>query len=930
MTQPTPDPGAEPPAAAHPGPTHTAGAQPGAAGAAPGAVPPADAPGAAGPGAADAARPTGAVEPVHPAHPVLGQPGWREDAAQRAQGGFAFPSDLWAEGLLWAAVLRSPHPHARIVSIDPSPALRIPGVHAVITADDVPGDPAYGRRIADRPVFARDVVRHHGEPVAAVAADHPDTARLAAAAIAVEYEPLEAVTDPQQAFSASVQAAEAADGAGPAPSGHIVRHIPLVFGDAEAVGEVMVEGLYRVLAQDPAPIGTEAGLAVPRPDGGVELHVGSTDPHADRDATAHCLGLPAERVRIVVPGVPGATSDREDVGLQVVLGLLCLRTGRPVKVVLNRTESFAAHPHGHAGLLRYRHHATRDGRLVKVEAQILLDAGAYGDESATTLGTAVALSAGPYVVPHVFVEGWAVRTNNPPAGRLHGEGAGQVCFAHESQMDRLAAALGMEPLQLRQRNLMDSGDLLPTGQVVPGVAPVEALLKAVASEPLPQPVPSWARSSSAPATGPGPAAGGAAAVVPPPGAPAEVPAAPDAPVAPAGQAGSPDQPAPSAPPAPGAPDAAAAPAAPGVAAEVTGGDGGSGDGTPGVAAAGGDTAGADAQAAIDLALLPGGRLGGADPATVRRGVGYAVGMVPVLGTEGADEVATATVRLDDGVATVICAAVDPGSGFGTLAQQIVRDVLGVTEVRLAPVDTDQPPAGRSAASRQTWVSGGAVERAARMVRTQLLQPVAAEFGMSAELLAIQDGTIRSYDGLHSRPVAEVAAGKELWATAQCRPNPTAALGPDGRGSAFVGLAFAAQRAVVDVDLELGTVRVVEVTAAQDVGRALNPAQVGARIEAGVARGVGHALTEGLRWSQGVPENPSFAGYLLPTAVDVPPVRIAALLEERDPVAPLGAKPVGAAPSVVAAAAVASAVRAATGRPVNRLPIRPQDAALRPV
>ncbi|MDH6577171.1 xanthine dehydrogenase family protein molybdopterin-binding subunit [Kitasatospora sp. MAP5-34] len=747
----------------------------------------------------------------------LGSSAPRNDALPKALGIYPYAADLWAEGLLWGAVLRAPHPHARIVSVDTSAALALPGVHAVITAADLPPGPEgapdgapHGPIVADRPILAAGLIRHHGEPVAAVAADHPDTARLAAASIVVEYEVLEPVTDPEQAFSAPPLH----------PDGNLFRHLPLRTGDPEAVGEIIVEGLYQVGRQDPAPIGAEAGLAVPRPDGGVELHLSSTDPHGDRDRTAACLGLEPDRVRLVVTGIPGATADREDLSFQVTLAMLALRTGRPVKMTLTREESFQTHTSRHPALLRYRHHADAEGRLVKVEAQILLDGGAYADVSSEALAAATAFSVGPYVCPNVFVDAWAVRTNNPPAGRMRGEGALQTCFAYESQLDQLAVRVGVEPLEIRRRNAMATGDPMPTGQAVTCPAPVAALLDAVSASPLPalpmdDPEGDW--------------------------------------------------------------------------------------------------------------LLPGGPGGAGDPAAVRRGIGYAVGMVHMLGAEGEDEVSTATVRVSGDHATVICAAVDSGQGFATLARQIVQDVLGVTEVYVAPVDSDQSIAGPSARGRHTWVSGGAVERAALMVRHQLLQPIAANFGMSVELLSIADGKITSYDGVLGMPVGEALEGKELWATAQCRPHPTEPLDEAGQGDAFVSIAFCAMRAVVDVDIELGTVRVVDVTVAQDVGRALNPRQIEDRIEAGVAQGVGLALLEDLRTEGGRLVNPSLTGYRLPTALDTPEVRIAALLEERDVVATFGAKAVSAAPAVVAPAAVAAAVRAATGLPVGRLPILPEDA-----
>jgi CO/xanthine dehydrogenase Mo-binding subunit len=757
---------------------------------------------------------TDASEPVG-----LGTSPIRADALAKAMGTFPYAADLWAEGLLWGAVARSPYAHARILSIDYGPALAIPGVHAVVTAADLrlgptgqPDGAPSGPIVQDRPVFAADVVRHFGEPVAAVAADHPDTARLAAAAITVAYEPLEPLTDPEAAFTAPPIH----------PDGNLFRHQPVRFGDPEAVGDVVVEGLYKVGRQDPAPIGAEAGLAVPRPDGGVELHVASTDPHGDRDRAAHCLGLEPDRVRLVVSGVPGATADREDVGFQVALGLLAIRTGHPVKMALTREESFLTHPHRHPALLRYRHHADAEGRLLKVEAQLLLDGGAYAEVSSEALAAAAAMAAGPYVVPHVFVDAWAVRTNNPPAGRMRGEGSLQTCFAYESQLDRLAAALDLDRLEIRRRNAMSTGDLLPTGQAVTCPAPVSELLDALAAEPLPP-------------------------------LPVDLP--------------------------------------------------------------------------DDEWLLPGGPGGAGDPAAVRRGIGYAVGMVHILGAEGTDEVSTASVRVSGSQASVMCTAVDTGTGFSTLARQIVQDVLGITDVYIAPVDTDQPPAGPSARGRQTWVSGGAVERAALMVRHQLLQPLAMQFGMSPELLTISDGKITSYDGVLGMPVLQALEGKDLWATAQCRPHPTEPLDAEtGQGDAFVGLAFCAMRAVVDVDVELGTVRVVELAVAQDVGRALNPEQIEARIEAGATQGLGLALMEDLVSEGGRISNASFTRYRLPTSLDAPTIRVVALLEERDVVAPFGAKAVGAAPAAVAPAAVAAAVRAATGRQVNRLPIPAEDVA----
>jgi CO/xanthine dehydrogenase Mo-binding subunit len=206
----------------------------------------------------------------------------RPDGTPKVQGRFAFSSDLYADGMLWGRTLRSPHPHARIVGLDIGPALAIPGVACVVTADDVAGSATYGLISADQPVFARDVVRYVGEPVAAVAADHPDTARRALEAIAVAYEVLPPLVDPDTA----------PDAAPIHPEGNVIRRIVVEHGEVGAAtdGEVVVEGTYEVGMQDQAFLGPESGLAVPDGQGGIDLWVATQWLHEDRDQVAACLG----------------------------------------------------------------------------------------------------------------------------------------------------------------------------------------------------------------------------------------------------------------------------------------------------------------------------------------------------------------------------------------------------------------------------------------------------------------------------------------------------------------------------------------------------------------------------------------------------------------------------------------------------------------
>ena len=269
--------------------------------------------------------------------PGLGESVLRPDAPPKVRGEFAFSSDLYVDGMVWGKTLRSPHPHARILRIDITGALAMPGVHAVVTQDDVWGSRTYGLERHDQPVFADGVVRFHGEPIAAVAADHPELAARACAAIEVEYEVLEPLVD-----------AEAAITAPPIhPDGNVFRHIRLRHGDPEATGDVVVEGTYQVGMQDQAFLGPESGLAVPSEDGGVELFVATQWLHVDRDQIAACLNLPREKVRLSLAGTGGAFGGREDVSMQIHACLLALVTRRPVKMVYSREESFFGHVHRH-------------------------------------------------------------------------------------------------------------------------------------------------------------------------------------------------------------------------------------------------------------------------------------------------------------------------------------------------------------------------------------------------------------------------------------------------------------------------------------------------------------------------------------------------------------------------------------------------------
>jgi CO/xanthine dehydrogenase Mo-binding subunit len=420
----------------------------------------------------------------------IGEVTRRSDAVPKVTGEFAYSSDLRAAGMLWGHTVRSPHAHARIVGIDVSRALTMPGVHAVLTHEDVPGEKLYGLEFRDQPVLASDRVRYFGEPVALVAAEHPEQARRAAEQVHVEYEPLEPIVDPERATEQEpLHAGRPTMGHGYRDDArpNVVRSLVIRHGDPDAQAEVSVTGVYEIGTQDQAFLGPESGLAVPDGEGGVDVYVATQWLHVDRDQVAPCLALEPEQVRIHLAGVGGAFGGREDLSMQIHGAMLALHTNRPVKIVYSREESFVGHIHRHPAKIWAEHRATRDGRLVCVRVRILLDGGAYASSSTAVTSNAASFACGPYKVDNALVESLCVYTNNPPCGAMRGFGAVQSCFAHEAQMDKLAAALEIDPIELRLLNALAPGDALPTGQTITGTLPVADVIRRCAELRPPEP-----------------------------------------------------------------------------------------------------------------------------------------------------------------------------------------------------------------------------------------------------------------------------------------------------------------------------------------------------------------------------------------------------------------------------------------------------------
>jgi len=727
------------------------------------------------------------------------RPGWigesvrRVDGVPKTTGEFAYASDLQAAGMLWGHTVRSPHAHARVRAIDLSGALGVTGVHAVLTHADVPGRKTYGLEFLDQPVLAVDRVRYFGEPVALVAAEHPEQARRAAEQIAVDYESLVPISDPERATESEPLHPDRETHAlghylhDPRPN--VVRTMRIVHGDPDAHADVVVEGAYEIGTQDQAFLGPESGLAVPDGEGGVDVYVATQWLHVDREQVAPCLGLAEEQVRIHLAGVGGAFGGREDLSMQIHAAMLALHTSRPVKMVYSREESFSGHVHRHPARIHAEHRATREGRLVCVRMRILLDGGAYASSSTAVTANAASFACGPYNVPNALIEATSVFTNNPPCGAMRGFGAVQTCFAAEAQMDALARTLDLDPVELRLLNALGTGGSLPTGQVISGSLPVAEVIRRCAAlrEPEPEELPR------------------------------------------------------------------------------------------------------------DAIRLPGGAGNTTRGEGVKRGVGFAVGFKNLAYSEGFDDSCAARVRLfEDGSAEVHCAAAEVGQGVTNVILQVARTELGTDDVRLAAGTTGTVgSAGSASASRMTWMAAGAVREACRAA----LAEQAARGGGDVDV-----------ERVYRHPL-----------TAPLDPE----TGQVGEVPAHVAFACAAMKVVAEVDVELGLTRIVWIGTAQDVGKAVNPQAVEGQIEGGTAQGLGLALMEEIQTRDGQILNPNFTDYLIPTALDMPPV-VSELVEDPEPGAPYGVKGVGEPPTVVSTAAIVSALRNATGRGLTRVPVRPDD------
>lgn len=727
----------------------------------------------------------------------IGQSIQRVDAVAKVTGEALYPGDFHFDNQVYMKILFANRPHAIVRSVDTSKAEALPGVLGVYTAKDVPVN-EYGLSYYDQPVLCgpgstkpfADRVRFVGDQVAIVVAESEALAAQAVGLIKVEYEDLPVLTDPLEARK------EEAFQLHPDHGSNVFGHYRIRKGDTESAfagADVIVEGIYQTPAQEHAYLQPEAGVSYVDDEGRITVVVAGQWTHKDRDQIAHALNLPADSIRVIYPAIGGAFGGREDMSVQIVLALATLRLhekgiDRPVKIVWSREESIIGHHKRHPYYIRAKWGATKDGKVVAAEMELVADGGAYAYTSTKVLGNATLMCTGPYEIPNVKVDSYAVYTNNIPTGAFRGFGGPQGAFAAECQMNKLAAALGIDPVELRMRNLLDEGSLLSVGTPLP---PGVSIKKVVAK-----------------------------------------------------------------------------------CAEAMGwsNEGGSWHFTP----------------------VDSGRT-----SYKKRGVGFACAFKNVGFSFGAPEKCSATIELRGGSeieeAILYHSGAEVGQGAHSAFAQMAADALNIpiTKLKLVMSDTAfTPESGSVSASRMTFMAGNSIR------------------GAAEQALAKWNN--------EERPAI---------ATYEYRPPRTTPYDPEtGKSEPNFAYGYVAEAVDLEVDVETGQIRILNVVCADDVGKAVNPQQVQGQIEGAVVQAAGYTVLENFVQVDGYPLTKTLSTYLIPTVLDIPDQVESVVLEYADPIGPWGARGMGEMPYLAMAPATVAALHEATGVWFDEFPLTPERVA----
>ncbi|MEJ2708314.1 MAG: molybdopterin-dependent oxidoreductase [Anaerolineales bacterium] len=743
---------------------------------------------------------------------VIGTIQTRPDAVEKVTGEALFTDDLKFEGMLYARALRAGVPHAILKRLDVEKARKLPGVAAVLTAADIPGEHSHGLIVYDWPVMVAvgERVRYVGDTLAIVAAETREIAEQALELIEAEFEPFEVISDPVQARQPQTESLH--------PQGNLLKHIKVRKGDVEtgfAGAEVILEHTFHTATTDHAFLEPECSIARPTEDGRIEIYVGSQIPYADREQVARVLDWPQERVRIRGQLMGGGFGGKEDIAGQIHTALLANATARPVKMLFDRHESLVVHPKRHATRIHVKVGAKRDGRITAMQTELYGDSGAYASLGEKVMTRATTHSSGPYEVPHVRADCYAMYTNNPPAGAFRGFGVTQSAFAVESMIDMLAEELGIDPVEIRRMNALRVGSTTNTGQVLRESVGLSECIEGVMGEMLQR----------------------------------------------AGEKPFESQPVPDAP-------------------------------------------------------------------HLRRAWGFAVAYKNTGLGGGAPDKAGAEVELyPDGSLEVRTSSAELGQGLVTVLRMIVAQEFNLPpkKVRVLVMDTDlTPDGGPTTASRQTYVSGNAARYAAQTLRQAIATTLAEKYDQPPEQIHFVEG-LAQVNG-HSIPLGEVVAemkagGLEPRATYEYWAPATKPLGQGG--DMHFAFSYAAQAAQVEVDTRTGEVKVLQVIAANDVGKAINPLGLQGQVEGGVMMGLGNALTENFIVEEGRIFTDRMARYRIPSIVQTPEI-VSIVVEHPTAEGPYGAKGIGEIVSIPTTPAITNAIYNAVGVRIDKLPVDQEE------
>ena len=705
---------------------------------------------------------------------TIGQPVTRPDALEKATGTTLYAADLAVDGCAFIKVLRSPHHHAKIVHVDKAEAEAIPGVLAVLTAEDVKGTNILKMAGDDQPILCGNKVRFVGDPVAAVVANSEEIASYALEKIEVTYEPLDTVLTPEEALKEG--AIKVHD-----DRSNLFFEQPIIHGDVKkglSESEVVIEKTYTTQTVEHGYLENDAGVAYIDENGQLIVMSASQNIHAHRKTISEALGLSPEKVRVIQTPTGGAFGGKLDVSVGGILGFAALKLKRPVKLVYTRSETFAATPKRHPFLMKVKVGAKKDGTLMALDFDVTADGGAYKSFSNSVTQRGLIHSQGPYHFPNANVYGKAVYTNTAFKGAMRGFGVPQVAFAIESILDELAMELKMDPLALRMKNGFVTGDTTICGQVLDHAIGFQECMKTL--KPLYKKALKEAKANTT--------------------------------------------------------------------------------------------------------------------NEIKRGVGLG-GVWFGPGRSAPDQSEAWAELLSDDTLQVWIAASDMGQGTDTMFWQIAAETMGfpLEKVKVFTTDTEITPDGNfSAGSRQTYVSGRAVQMAVEELKK-----------------AMDQNGVKTYHEMKAKdlPTLYKAVNKPVTS----RPDPKT-----GQGIPWETYSFGIQMAEVAVEIKTGKVDVLKITSVHDLGTVINIQNVEGQLHGGIYMGLGYALMEEFVYTK----TDSFAKFRVPRAKDMPDMEVITFNIPRKK-GPFGASGTAEYADVPTAPAIANAIYHACGARVRDLPITPE-------